>query len=194
MWYYIAILILLPFLSYGQKIPRENDPKLRNCCTNVTKTDSLNGKAISYYLNHKNIDRYSKLFYNGEFAIYDNDEFFSLMDSLLTHNNDTRPFYLFNFNRILDKSDGCISEIASEYCLRYIEKYPCDFLKAYYDKHYQTYRQQWADFIGFSLGDGDYSAYRTFISRTEKSLYNCSYKKTWEKFKAALTIAVSEHY
>jgi len=51
--------------------------------------------TTSYYLNHGSIGKIAKLFYKGEFAVADDDATFSIVDSVLTRNKDTQPFYIF---------------------------------------------------------------------------------------------------
>lgn len=188
---YLFIILFLPLICFGQKVPKENDPKLRGCCTNKERTDSLNGKPISYYLNHKNIDKYSKLFYNGEFAMYDTDEFFSLMDSVLTKNNDTRPFYFYIFNRILDISDGCISDVASEYCKKYVEKYPCEFLTNCNNRNYATPKNTWAELIGFTFDNR--LQCDNWLRKIDKRIpSSCQQQNQWLKLKPIIRNSIND--
>lgn len=176
----LHILLFIPTLSLGQIVPERNIPDSTGRMVNIIRIDSLNDKPIEYYLNHYGIDYFSKEFYQGNFRVSDDAATFSLMDSILTDNDNTRPFYLFNFCRIIEMSDGALSEGAAEYCREFILKHPCEYLKICSDKDYKTIRFQWAGFIGFSLYNID--NYKKLV--TEIEMHKCvSNSLIWEQTK-----------
>jgi hypothetical protein len=135
----------------GQIIKEQNDPKKHPSLTNKTTIRQLKGKPIEYYLNHKAIGETAKLFYKGEYAIYDDEGTFSIIDSVLTDNAETQPFYFFVFNEMLNISDGAISEYMSSRCTNYVRKFPCDFLRYSSDLIFELDLDKWTSFISFDL-------------------------------------------
>ncbi len=144
----ILFLLLISLTGYGQ-IPELNNPEKFPNQINKWFVDSLNNKPINYYLNHPEIDKYSKLFYKGKFAVSDDNLTFSILDSVLTPNQETKAFYLFVFNSILRITDGALSEYIGLDCRAYLEKYPCDFIKLKNNKLYSDNYQKWIDFSAF---------------------------------------------
>jgi hypothetical protein len=82
---------------------------------------------LKYYLNSIQISKTAKDFYYGKFKASDDIKTFSIIDSLNTKNNFTRPFYIFLVSKIIDNSDGALSESLSTSCKNFIELHP-DFL------------------------------------------------------------------
>ena len=125
-------LIIINHLTFGQIDP-QNDPKTRSFLLNKIQVSKINNKPIDFYLNNPKIDKYSKMYYKCEFAPSDDDITFGFLDSLLTNNKETRPFYFFVFNQILKIADGALAEGIAFKCLNYITKYPCEFI--YYSQN-----------------------------------------------------------
>ena len=133
------------------KIPERNKPNERLWGLNKNFKGKLNGKSITYYLNHPEIDRFSKMYYQGQFKLYDNSETFGFLDSLMTKNNDTRPFYFCVFNSVVSISDGALSEYIAGICLDYFEYYTCDFITYAKNLDIKVKKTTWTDFIGWQL-------------------------------------------
>ena len=119
-------------LVFGQLSP-VNDPKINSLHLNRTQVSKINNKKIDFYLNHKKIDKYSKMYYKCEFSPSDDELTFGFLDSILTDNKETRPFYFFIFNQILNDADGALGEGMAFISLEYVAKFPCEFL--YYSHH-----------------------------------------------------------
>jgi hypothetical protein len=169
---FIIIFALLTHSAMGQN-------------TNKNKVTSLNGKTIDFYLNNPQIDKNSKLYYNGLFVASFDSITFSIIDSLLTKNNQTRPFYLFVFNQILKKSDGALSEHIATISEKYFDSYPCEFFNIIISKEYPISNNEWASFIGFYLHDR--LSYIKFRQKIDLKLKTCQTNKdAWNKFKIAL--------
>jgi hypothetical protein len=113
---------------------RRNDPKKHPTLTNKKTVDKLNGRPIDFYLNHKDIDTPAKLFYKGQYALYDDEETFRFLDSVLTENTETRQFYFFIYNQAMEVTDGALAEYMTSVSRHYLEKYPCEFLLHLNDK------------------------------------------------------------
>ena len=140
--------------------------------TNHMFVSELEGKPITYYLNHADIDVYAKMFYQGQFALSDDDLTFSFLDSLLTTNPDTKPFYFHIFNCIVRVSDGALSEIVSGYCNTYFEKYPCDFIAIKTSDKYSNLYPKWIDFIayGYYFEFGSMAEFNNRIDEIKKKV------------------------
>jgi len=146
----LVILLMLKFLGFSQ-VPECNNPQKFSHSVNKEHVTELNGKPISYYLNHKDIDVYAKLYYQGKFAASDDTLTFAFLDSVLTNNEETKPFYLFVANSVVSIADGALAEVVAEYCWAYFEKYPCDFFALSGDKLYSEIYFKW-----FNLASSGY--------------------------------------
>lgn len=140
--------ILISLIGKCQ-IPDMNNPDKFPFSVNKWFIKSLNGKPIEFYLNHPDIDKYSKLFYKGKFAVSDDTLTFAFLDSVLTNNQETKEFYLFVFNSVLRITDGALSEYIGQDCRMYFEKFPCDFIKLKDSELYSDNYQKWIDFAGY---------------------------------------------
>jgi hypothetical protein len=127
-----------------QNVPEQNDPKKHPRHTNTVRVGDLQGHPIDFYLKHKNIDNVAKMFYKGEYAIYDDEGTFAIIDSVMTTNVETQPFYFFVFNRVMDLSDGSVAEFISTRCTQYIKTFPCQFLSRLKNTEYKTNVERWA--------------------------------------------------
>lgn len=147
---FLQLLLLLSISGFSQ-LSEYNDPSKFSKSINEKFVTELNGKPISFYLNHNEIDDYSKLYYQGKFAVSDDSLTFAFLDSVLTQNGETRPFYLFVFNSVLSKSDGSLAEYISEDCFAYFEKYPCKFLGIKDDVLYSKNYEHWINYAAFAF-------------------------------------------
>lgn len=111
------------------QVPPENDPSIHTYLLNKVQVSKIRNHPIEFYLNNSQIDKYSKMYYRCEFAPSDDDITSGFLDSILTNNNVTRPFYVFIFDNILKSADGGLAEMMSFKCLEYVSKYPCEFVK-----------------------------------------------------------------
>lgn len=150
----LLFMILSSLTSYCQ-IPEMNDPAKFPHQRNKWFVDSLNNKPIDFYLSHPEIDKYSKLFYKGDFSASDNDLTFAFLDSVLTTNPETKVFYLFVFNCVLRISDGALSEYMSQDCRLYFEKSPCDFLNIKSNNLYADNYEKWINMMAWAYYGGE---------------------------------------
>ena len=103
---------------HSQALTEYNDPIKHPHHVNKTTVAKLNGKPINYYLNHPGVSETAKLYYKGQFAPYDDDATFAMVDSILTNNKNTRPFYFFLFNQLMKTADGALAEFyATRMCV-----------------------------------------------------------------------------
>jgi len=179
----ISILTVASSLLQGQEISDKNDPKKHPTLTNKTFVNKINGRSIDFYLNHKSIDSPAKLFYNGNYALYDDEETFSFLDSVMTKNEETRPFYIFIYNQAMKVTDGALSEYMASVCRRYMEKYPCEFLSSFNDNVSKIDVDKWTAFIGFDIYDR--KTFESFVADVDKKVKTrCSSRTSdWKKVK-----------
>lgn len=82
---------------------------------------------IKLYLESNQVSNIAKDFYNGKFKATDDNKTFSIIDSLKTTNNFTRPFYILLVSKMIAKADGALSESLGASCKDFVELHP-DFL------------------------------------------------------------------
>lgn len=94
--------------------------------------------------------------YNGSFAIGDNVETFKLLDLLSDYkygcsqaNAIVDAFYIHCFSKILRMSDGALSEVMGEYCIRIVKKSP-EYTISYLKSH-QEIRDAFVIHIGYEV-------------------------------------------
>jgi hypothetical protein len=182
----IVIMTITALMARGQEISEKNNPKKHPTLINKNYVDKLSGRPIDFYLNHKDIDDPAKLFYKGQYALYDDDETFRFLDSILTENDETRPFYLFIYHQAMEVTDGALAEYMAGVCRRYVEKYPCEFLLHLNDKAPKIDVEKWTGFIGFDIYDKK-TFERLVIDIEKKVIGNCSASKSnWDKLKVKI--------
>ncbi|GAO27919.1 hypothetical protein JCM15548_14797 [Geofilum rubicundum JCM 15548] len=135
--------------SFIDSIPDFNRPDKHKGTSNIWFTSSINGKSITFYLNHPQIDTYSKMFYQGQLGLMDDALTFSILDSLLTNNSVTRPFYIHTFNSALRIADGALAESIGTQCQQFMDKYPCEFISLKSKKEYSDNYNKWIDLAAF---------------------------------------------
>ncbi len=148
------VFIFVSLVGFCQ-IPEMNNPEKFPYQINKWFVDSLNKKPIDFYLKHPEIDKYSKLFYDGKFAASDDDFTFAFLDSVLTTNSETKTFYLYVFNCVLRISDGALAEYISHDCRLYFEKYPCEFLDIKKSRLYSDNYEKWINLMAFDYYGGE---------------------------------------
>jgi hypothetical protein len=135
--------------SFIDIIPDFNQPNKYKGTSNRWFTSSINGKSITFYLNHPQIDNYAKMFYQGQFRMMDDGLTFSILDSVLTNNPVTRPFYIYIFNSALRIADGALAESIGTECKQFMDKYPCEFISLRSNQKYSDNYNKWIDFEAF---------------------------------------------
>jgi len=182
----IIILTISTSIVFGQEVAEKNDPIKHPTLTNNNYVDKINGRPIDFYLNHKDIDTPAKLFYKGKYALYDDEETFKFLDSVMTVNEETRPFYFFIYNQAMEVTDGSLSEYMSIVCALYVVKYPCEFLLHLNDKVSKVDMEKWTGFIGFVLYDK--MTFEKFAASIDKKVKgNCATNKlNWDKVKVKI--------
>ena len=110
----------------------------------------VQAQDIAYYLNHPQISTTAKDYYNGTFWASDDVRTFSILDSLYTYNDSTRPFYFLLVSNMMHRSDGALSELVGVACRNLLESHPneaLEFLYANTALAKPEFRNDWAKAI-----------------------------------------------
>lgn len=113
----------------------------------------------------------------GGAPIFGNNEkyLFQLMDSLIVKNSNERAFYFKVFKKIVEKSDGYVSEAIGLYALKYLENYPNEFFSLS-DEEIKSFMGYIAYEVRLSENNAD-SSLRTLLSQLKEK----SNKETTKK-------------
>jgi hypothetical protein len=139
--------------------------------------DSINGKPVSFYINHPKVALIAKALYKGQFRPGDNDSTTELLSYITTEDSTIRPFYRWCLDFTISISDGALGEYPGSPALDYAMKYPKEFFD-YMDKDVSGQRyKKWTEIIVYS-GLPDYTKKpeeieKGLINNINKSCYSC---------------------
>jgi hypothetical protein len=172
-------ILSINYFVFGQLSPA-NDPNVNKILLNKTQVSKIGNKRIDFYLNHPQIDKYSKMYYRREFAPSDDAITFGFLDSVFTNNKETRPFYFFIFNQIVNVSDGALTEGIAFKCLDYVTKYPSEFIN-FSQNDTLIHVERWIGLLSITLNDKNINR----LDRVELELKktNSSYLDNWINFR-----------
>lgn len=119
----LLIIICLTILISCSSSERKNT---NNSSVDSEKVISENGKTDTD--STKSIKEVGLEILGGAPIFGKNEKYlFQLMDSLTTKNSNERAFYFKVYKKIVEKSDGYVSEAIGSYALKYLENYPTEF-------------------------------------------------------------------
>lgn len=116
----------------------------------VNYADSLRLPTHYSYLTDLPLRQVAHLILTDSISPLDNQITFECMDSLSADNVNTREFYFPVFNKIVNKSDGALSEVVGQYIMKYVERFPMEFAaksKSLNDEELKT----WASYVAYEL-------------------------------------------
>jgi hypothetical protein len=151
--FFLSLFLVLTCFGLMAQVNDSNRHSKRRYHTFNSQISMLNGKPISFYLNHPRIDKISKRFYKGELILVRDSIPACLMDSLFTRNSETRPFYFFLFNQIVDLSDGKMVKSVASKCTTFVQLYPCEFFNSFNQTDIDINVVKWTTYIGLTLMD-----------------------------------------
>lgn len=186
---FIVTFIFLIGSALAQTAVTNNQSK-QNDYRNKNRISTLIGHQISFYLNHSQIDSHSKMFFKGELAISNNAITYGILDSVLTKNEETRPFYFFIFNQIVDLTNEKMLDLVSNKCLEFVEKYPCEYFTAFNEQDIDINVVKWTTFIGQALKDKN--RFATFRSVVDAKINgSCSgIQDLWKSFRTEVRMCL----
>jgi hypothetical protein len=95
-------------------------------------TKAQEPQDTTYYLNNPTISKAAKDFYKNKYKADDDTRTLSILDSLKTHDNSTRPFYIYLVSTMMKKSDGALSEALGVASKNFIEQHPNEAIEFLY--------------------------------------------------------------
>lgn len=137
--------------------------------------DSIDGKAVEYYLSDPNCSALAFDFYYGNFKPQDNASTAELLELVLTDNEKLRPFYRWCLDMTIKVADGALGEYPGQPALKYVKKFPKEFFE-FIDKAENPYSYtDWVAIINYSgLNDYDFDAEKAYKQIKEEIKDNCS--------------------
>ncbi|OSZ82033.1 hypothetical protein CAP35_01820 [Chitinophagaceae bacterium IBVUCB1] len=106
-------------------------------------------KPTVYYMGLPNVSKAAKDIHVGTVKPADDDIMSSIMDSMSTENDDTRPFYIFLVSKTLFLTkDKELKQSLGNACRRYIQNRPDDVVLLLFSKTVKpVYKEAWAKAI-----------------------------------------------
>jgi hypothetical protein len=133
-------------------------------------------KDFSLYLNSKQVSKNAKDYYNNKFKASDDGKTLSIIDSLKSKNDETRPFYIFLVSRMMIKSDGALSEALGD-CKDFLENHPdyaIDFLYSNNSLDNKIFVDNWAKTIAGEFAiDCEGKAIQCVNESLQKTITKC---------------------
>jgi len=117
----------------------------------ATKSFGQSLGRITLYLDSKQISQVAKDYYHGKFNASEDNRTFSILDSICTTNNATRPFYLLLVSRMMIKADGTLAEALGTYCKNFAEQHPNQIIAFLFAESGHRYQDGWAKAIAGEL-------------------------------------------
>ncbi|WP_448932595.1 hypothetical protein [Flavobacterium sp.] len=91
--------------------------------------DSVDGKAVRFYVKNKNCHHLATDFYYGKSRPMDDERTDSLLSLAVSNDNDLRPFYRWILNNTILIADGALAEHTGIPARKYAEKFPKEFFE-----------------------------------------------------------------
>lgn len=141
---YIKIWIVNIFLFYGLNgYGQNNDP------------DSLRNPFSEHYLTDLNLREVARLIVDDSVQPTDNIVTFSILDSVVQGNEETRDYFADAFDVIITKSDGALSEVIGQYCISSIYNHPNELLIWLSTGRFESSPESIAQYIVYELIMGE---------------------------------------
>lgn len=152
------------FLTFTSPFLPNKHP-IFNWITMDAPPDSIGGQPLSFYLNHPQIDPYSKLYVQGKYALDHDKAACVFVDSIFTKNSETAIFYAYLYAATLlpDSDDFPLFELLYQKRRAFLLEQPCLFIA-----YYQDYLKE-----AYYMDEGilDSNKYQQIISQLKN---NCS--------------------
>ncbi len=191
------LLVILLFLFVSCTNPeyvKENPKQIPSDSLNpkTKELDSLTNPSSYYYLSDKPLEKVAQLMLIDSIYPMDNKITFDCLDSISSNNSATRDFYFKVMLKILDKSDGCLSEAVGSFLITYIESYTKEFAERL-TKMDKKHIDDMADFTGYELYF-EKDKGKKWLNNLNKLCKDCDSTQTsnLRKFKTSTTKHVNE--
>ncbi len=114
-------------------------------------SDSLRNPNSQYYLTDLNLRDVAQLIVLDSIQPTDNVVTFNILDSIVDGNESTRNYFAEAFDVILNESDGTLSEVLGQYCIRSIYYNQNELLDWLSSGRFKTSPESVAQFIAYEL-------------------------------------------
>ncbi len=111
-------------------------------------------KSFDYYYAHPQVSQEAKEYYAGMFSVNNSDKAYSVMDSVFTENDETRPFYIYLVCRMLKEANENMMSELSIICRYLVELHPSSLAAVLFaGENYvdEKCREGWAGRISVEL-------------------------------------------
>ncbi len=107
---------------------------------------TFRGRPFKFYIDHKDIPQVCKDLFNNVRQPSDESDVLSLLDSIFTSNDETRPFYFFTITRTMSEADGAYAEPLGMMGKQFVETRTMDFVNYFKDDRILTKNdfEEWA--------------------------------------------------
>lgn len=124
------------------------------CCASSPFLFAQELKNFDFYYSHPQVSQEAKEYYAGLFSVNNNEKAYSVMDSVFTQNDATRPFYIYLVCKMLDEADENMMADLSIICRYVVEIHPTALMAVLHaGRNYvdDKYRAIWAKRISTEL-------------------------------------------
>jgi hypothetical protein len=150
-----------------------SDFRLTNTDPALNPPDSLRNPENYFYLSDLPTRAVGELILKDSIKAADNEVSFRCLDSLNSPDPSSRAFYFDVFKKIMDHSDGALSEVVGEFSKKYVEAHPKEF--ASYAANFPKSRLElWAfQTVEHVLADVEEKRIKNASEWTNKIIANC---------------------
>lgn len=113
---------------------------------------TIAGKPLAYYMNERKIPLFVKEVYAGKKQPSDDEQTMGMLDSLVTNNVLTRPFYFVTITKTLRKADGAYAEALGITAKDFVLRYP-RFFVSYFNMKSNSMQQDFKQWSGLIAGE-----------------------------------------
>ena len=111
---------------------------------------------VSYYLKHDRVLEEAKQLWLENIVPSDNQATTKVLEKLLSSDEELRPFYILVIGKIMNKTDGALTETLAPWCFRFINTYTKAFFSFFQEPHclaeklqphYSNWTEQYAVYL-----------------------------------------------
>lgn len=124
------------------------------CCTCSSFLFAQELKNFDFYYSHPQVSQEAKEYYAGLFSVNNSEKAYSVMDSVFTQNDETRPFYIYLVCKMLGEADENMLAELSIICRYVVELQPSALVTVLYaGRNFveDKYKDIWAKRISTEL-------------------------------------------
>lgn len=136
--------------------------------------DSLQGKALVFYLEHAELAEDAEAFFKGEWRAGKDDRTISLLKLMVDAPAELRPFYFYLMDRIVQESNGGLSDDLGMRLMTHLQDHPQIFAQHFEGQSMNSQALiSHASLVGYELVLQQYPL-EAYESLMEQSMTNCA--------------------